>query len=454
MQTRTTDALPLAPRPNLAQYRTLAKNLLKAARSPDAAAVREWAADWLQRLARAIRGDETAPRDVALYSKDAAVAREVRGILDDIGRSRLVGSGVDNATRRTLSEAQLIVARLHGFESWPKFVHHLEARDKPTTTVAQFERAADAIVTGRIDAIDELLRANRRLVYTRSTRDHNATLLHYVAANGHEGFRQRSPRNAVQIARILLAAGAKPDALARMYGHDCTTMEMLVSSMHPHATGIQVELVELLLDYGAAPDGVADNGSPLMTALHFRYPRAARALAARGARIDNVIAAAALGRSDLVERFVDDGGVLRPGVPLADVPWPRLPRDPAVHLAYALARASEFGEREVVELLLHKGVDASAADGDGSAVHLAAAHGHTDIVRALLRYGASLEALNGYGGTVLDGTIWFARNAPIEGVDYAAVVRELLALGARVDVYPELQEHVAAVLAGRHRRSP
>ena len=55
---------------------------------------------------------------------------------------------------------------------------------------------------------------------------------------------------------------------------------------------------------------------------------------------------------------------------------------------------------------------------------------------------------------MLDATIWFARNAPMEGVDYAGVVRELLELGARVDVYPELQEHVAAVLAGSHRRPP
>ena len=450
MQTRTTDALPLAARPNLDQYRTLAKNLLKAARAPDGAAVSEWAADWLQRLARS----ERAAQNVAEHRSDTAVARQVKQVVADIDRSRLVGTGIDHPTRPTLSEAQLIVARLHGFESWPKFVHHIESRAKPTSTVAQFERAADAIVTGDTDLLHALLRANRRLVHARSTRDHNATLLHYVAANGHEGFRQRSPGNAVQIARLLLEAGAKPDALARMYGRRCTTMEMLVSSLHPHAAGVLVELVELLLDYGAAPNGVADDGSPVMTALCFHHPRAAQALASRGARVDNIIAAASLGRTELVDRFVDDRGALAPGIALADVPWPRLPKNPAVHLAYALTWASAFGERRAVELLLSKGVDAAAADGDASALHFAAAYGHRDIVRALLRYGASLETLNSYGGTVLDATIWYARNAPIEGVDYAAVVRELLALGARVDAYPGLEEHVAAVLSGRHRRPP
>ena len=87
--------------------------------------------------------------------------------------------------------------------------------------------------------LEHLIARNPRLVHARSTRDHRATLLHYVAANGHEGFRQRTPKNAVAIARILLEAGAEPDALAEMYDHQCTTMEMLVSSVHPHAAGVQ-----------------------------------------------------------------------------------------------------------------------------------------------------------------------------------------------------------------------
>src|SRR6476646_2847201 len=114
-----------------------------------------------------------------------------------------------------------------------------------------------------------MLAANPDLVRQRSTRInsfdppmHRSTLLHYVAANGHEGFRQRTPKNAVEIARVLLEAGADADALADMYGHRCTTMEMLVSSVHPHAAGVQVALAETLLDFGAAVDGVERNGSP------------------------------------------------------------------------------------------------------------------------------------------------------------------------------------------------
>jgi hypothetical protein len=103
----------------------------------------------------------------------------------------------------------------------------------------------------------------------------------------------------------------------------------------------------------------------------------------------------------------------------------------------------------VVELLLRKGVDASGRDGDATALHFAAAYGHMDLVRLLLEHGASLEALNSYQGTVLDGTLWYAFNAPVEGVDYATVVRALIDAGARLDVYPELRGNAEAALAGR-----
>jgi hypothetical protein len=82
-------------------------------------------------------------------------------------------------------------------------------------------------------------------------------------------------------------------------------------------------------------------------------------------------------------------------------------------------------------------------------VHFAAARGRMNLVRLLLDRGASLEMRNSYGGTVLDGTIWYAFNAPYPGVDYVSVVTELLALGAHTDIHPELPAYIDAVLAGR-----
>ena len=52
-----------------------------------------------------------------------------------------------------------------------------------------------------------------------------------------------------------MPAGAEVDALAGMYGGQCTTMSLLVSSCHPAEAGVQVALVDTLLDYGAAVEG-------------------------------------------------------------------------------------------------------------------------------------------------------------------------------------------------------
>ena len=431
MEPRGTGAIPLPRRPNIEQYRNRAKSLVKACRSGDAA-VREWARQWLESLA-----------ENGTHLRSSQLEREAEDIERDARKS---GLSSDGATPCTLSDAQLFIARLHDFVSWPKFAKHVEELSRENSPDAEFESAADAVVTGDLATLSAMLRANPNLVRARSARDHRATLLHYTAANGHEGYRQRTPDNAVNVARALLDAGAEADSLAHMYGGDATTMDMLVSSVHPHLAGVQVALVDSLVDHGAAVNGVEDNGSPLMTAIAFHYPKAAEALARRGARVENVIEAAALGRLDVVASLLGDDGHLKPGAPLSAVRWPRLPRDPQVHLEYATVRAAAFGRTDAVRLLLEKGVTPAAKDVDATALHFAAAYGHIDIVSLLLAHGAQLETLNSYGGTVLTATLWYAFNGPVEGVDYPAVVRALIAAGARTDVYPKTREHIDALL--------
>ena len=46
------DALPLPPRPNIEQYKKLARDFQHACKSGEPAAVREWAAGWTEALAR------------------------------------------------------------------------------------------------------------------------------------------------------------------------------------------------------------------------------------------------------------------------------------------------------------------------------------------------------------------------------------------------------------------
>ena len=58
---------------------------------------------------------------------------------------------------------------------------------------ATFERAADAVVDGDVDVLRALLREHPELATARSSRPHRCTLLHYLAANGVEGERQKTP---------------------------------------------------------------------------------------------------------------------------------------------------------------------------------------------------------------------------------------------------------------------
>src|SRR6185295_12339127 len=120
------------------------------------------------------------------------------------------------------------------------------------------------------------------------------------------------------------------------------TMNLLVSSAHPAIAGLQGALTDLLLDFGAAVNGLDDDASPLMTALFFGYLATAETLAQRGARVDTVVAAAALGRLDLVKNCVVDQETLKPGVPFITVRWYNVPRTAKAQTELALAWACRF----------------------------------------------------------------------------------------------------------------
>jgi hypothetical protein len=94
----------------------------------------------------------------------------------------------------------------------------------------------------------------------RSTREHRSTLLHYVSANGVEGFRQKTPKNIVEIANLLFAAGAEVDAESDAYGGGCTALDLAATSEHPERAGVQIALLQTLLDRGAEFDRHPDGG--------------------------------------------------------------------------------------------------------------------------------------------------------------------------------------------------
>lgn len=188
-----------------------------------------------------------------------------------------------------------------------------------------FGRACRAIADGDVVALEGRLARDPTLVHQRVLGE---TLAHVVVL-----WPAHRPNAAAAIA-VLAAAGADLSAPGdgSGYGNRETPLHSAVSAN-------DVAAAAALLDGGAdidAPGAVIANGPPLVDAVVFRQWTAAHLLVARGCRV-NLPYAAALGRLDLVRRFVADDGTVVPGA--CDLPgWPPgTGYDVALNLALHLA---------------------------------------------------------------------------------------------------------------------
>jgi hypothetical protein len=383
------DVVPLAAGANLALYQLDAEELVHACRG---GAIGRWASRW----------------------------PEYRHQIERFAAETL------NSRECAPTAAQLVIARLHGFAGWPVFAEHLAGLGRASSPIARFERAADAIVTGDAATLQQLLRDDPALVRARSTREHAATLLHYVAANGVENYRQNTPAAIVAIAGILLDLGAEVDAEAGMYGGGCTTLGLAATSIHPARAGVQNALMQTLLDHGASldhPGGAGNTHAIVKGCLANGRAAAAEYLAGRGARLD-LESAAGIGRLDLVAGYFDADGSLAPSA-----------NDEQLRAGFIWA--CEYGRTAVVELLLDRGVTAGAplrADGQ-TGLHWAALGGHGAIVQSLLDRQARVDAVETtYAGTPLTWALFGWSNATGATRDrYYEVVALLIRAGATIN---------------------
>ncbi|HXS94423.1 MAG TPA: ankyrin repeat domain-containing protein [Candidatus Limnocylindrales bacterium] len=372
------DAIPLPERPNLDQYKKLARELQRACKSGGEDAVVEWAARWKEAV-----NPEVARR----------LWREMQ-------------------PKCTLTAAQFFLARGHGFASWPKFAAHVEAVAQRNSPAWKFETVADAIVTGDLPALQKLLSEDAALIRARSGRDHRSTLLHYISANGVEDFRQKTPPNIVEITRTLLDAGADINAESDAYGGRSTTVDLTATSYHPQAAGVQIPLLALLLDRGARVDGRS-----VVACLQNGRGAAAEFLAAHCTSLD-LEGAAGVGRVDIVDALFDSST--------------------ETQRTNGLAWACEFGRPAVAETLLRRGVPVAATlpHHGQTGLHWAAYGGHAPVVGILLRHGAPVNSLDAsFGGTPLQWALygWGSAATPSGTGDYYDAVAVLAKAGAKLD---------------------
>ena len=249
-------------------------------------------------------------------------------------------------------------------------------------------------------------------------------LLHYVGANGVENFRQKTPRNAVEVAEVLLAAGAEVDAMADMYGGS-TTLGLIATSVHPFLASVQNPLMDIFLKHGADinhPQAGGNQQCAVNGALANGQPQAAEFLASRGARLD-LEGAAGVGWLDVVKNFFESDGALKPTVTEAK-------------MKSGFKWACGFGRTNVVEFLLERGLDAGEIHRGETPVHRAACGGHIEVLKLLLKTKPRVDVKDqSFDGTPLGWALYAWREAPADHSRdrYYDVVGLLVREGAPVD---------------------
>ena len=480
-------ARELPARPNLEQYKKQAKDLLKASKAgaPEALArmrklrpssarltlagaqfviAREHGFDSWLKFAKQITtltgGDSHAAvwktaEDAVVVGDVETLERLLREHPETFRAGRPQTSWLGGlAPDYSAGDARSIIVQNHCFENWGHFASYAAALKDGQSAVARFERAVDAIVAGEARTLEKLLRHDPDLIRARSTRQHHSMLLHYLGANGVEEYRQRTPKNAVQIAEMLLNAGAEADALADMYGGGCTTLGLVATSIHPKAAGVLHELIDMLLAHGARLDapGSGDATALVNGCLANGRADAAEYLAGRGAPLD-LEGAAGVGRLDLVESFFNSDGSLKNTATTAQMKG-------------GFTWACEYGRTDVVEYLVDRGIEVGEQfprPHGQTGLHWAAHGGHVDTVKALLRRRAPVDVKDKrFGGTPLDWALhgWSERKTDAAANDsYHDVVTLLVAAGASVepgwlsDESVRANPRMFAALHGKRRQS-
>lgn len=146
-----------------------------------------------------------------------------------------------NYENHSWEDFELVIARAYGFKNWDEVIlHGNQSFD------AQFEKAIDFVLSGKLEALKKLLSNNPGILQTKSIYGHQASLIHYVGSNGIEIWRQQVPNNLPSILKFLLDSGADPNSINKIYGTGSQLIDLIESSDHPFTAGLSQELIHIL----------------------------------------------------------------------------------------------------------------------------------------------------------------------------------------------------------------
>jgi uncharacterized protein len=234
---------------------------------------------------------------------------------------------------------------------------------KPAMVLREDEPLAvaliEAIHSGNLDSLQLLLAEHPGLAQARVVGPKGGSTTPLHAVSDWPGYFPNGPA----VVRTLLAAGADPDAPVEGSWHSETPL-------HWAASSDDVEVAEALIAGGANIEACGASiagGTPLDNAVGYGCWRVARLLVERGAKVEKLWHAAAMGMTSRVEEFFTG----------SSAPSPKEVND-------AFWQACHGGYRRTAEYLLARGADLNWIPDYAKQTPLAVAMGHDTGREALV----------------------------------------------------------------------
>ncbi len=312
-----------------------------------------------------------------------------------------------NEPSAALADAQFVLARERGFESWPKLKAHIESRRPLDDQVIEFVRAAcngrhaaaarllaktPAIVThsmhaacaaADLDAVTAILDRDPGALNAPQPLQGGEPIVYACASHIHKQSRKLAAASRT-VVELLLDRGADPNAFT-LVNSDQPDGDKL-SVLYRASVADNAPVVKLLLERGAR----VHDGESIYHAAELNHRECLELLLAYGAEIsarqqpwDNTVlyfVVSANGSVDGARWLLEHGAD-------PNVPSTKLDETP-------LQRAAALGNAAMVELLLAHGADPNLARSDGRTSYARAIRsGNADAMRLLEAAGARTNGL-------------------------------------------------------------
>jgi ankyrin repeat protein len=283
-------------------------------------------------------------------------------------------NGIASVMGMSVADARRDLASRHGFSSWRELRRHVEAMQSGEEPPTPFVLAYSAVEANDRERLGELLDRFPDLVVQRGT-------------NGNDLLGMGDD---LAIVSLLLERGADPNR-GNDYGW---------TKLHQAGYSNDSDLARLMLAAGARTDLFArgDGGTPLVAALFWGHREVAELL---GREPVNLRVVAGLGDLELIRVLVgtpqagSHRGFYRPhgGFPA----W-EPSDDPQEVLDEALVWAAKSDRVEAIRLLVELGARVDADPYRGTPLTWAAVNGHAGSIRMLVELGADPNQRGTFGG--------------------------------------------------------